>query len=93
MMQSLSMRGDLTGGMIRLAIFILAAVQLAAGDSRPPGPPIYKYSSELDRALPQLPSGFVRTLSFSFSPDEQWFCHRQCNNGSSAVLMHRHFGM
>lgn len=73
MKQSFSRRGELTRGMIRSAIFILAAVQLAAGDPRLPGPTIYTYSIELDRALPKLPPGFVPTLSFSFSPNEQWF--------------------
>ncbi len=60
--------------MTPFAVLLLAAVQFVSG--APPTVPqsnlIYTYSTSNDQALPPLPPGFVRTLSFTFSPDEQW---------------------
>ncbi len=60
--------------MTRFAVLLLAAVQLVFGASPTPLQPkiVETYSTERELGLPSLPVGFVRTLSFSFSPDEHW---------------------
>ena len=57
-------------GMIAFAVAILA---LAAPPAEAPPPKLIGiYQSPSDAELPPVPSGFLRTISFAFSPDEKW---------------------
>lgn len=72
------MIGGATIEAVRTGITILAlataGLAAAVAANMPASAPrlINRYESQRDADLPLLPSGFVRNMSFAFSPDDQW---------------------